>query len=223
MHIKSYLSQHNKDTFNLDKEIEKIDPDLWQAIIALTKSSGEKIGVKLTEQFSLTKRIRRFFIFCTMMFCINENYTIPLHLLITDTVVSQGGSAMLIKMLNQLGACTSSDTLARYIQHKSTHRNDIMLKCLNIDGFSVISVDNIDFLHSQARVSKGKNNSSWHGTSIQVVQPLPSLSHESSHISELKRVRGSPCQSPHKENRSPASKKRKPLLELKSLLTRETL
>ena len=43
-----------------------------------------------------------------------------------------------------------------------------------------------------------------------MVQPLPSLSHESSHISELKRVRGSPCQSPHKENRSPASKKRKP-------------
>ena len=46
LHIKSYLSQHNKeefeiDTFNLDKEIEKIDPDLWQAIIALTKSKWE--------------------------------------------------------------------------------------------------------------------------------------------------------------------------------------
>ena len=80
-----------------------------------------------------------------MMFCINENYTIPLHLLITDTVVSQGGSAMLIKMLNPLGACISSDTHARYIQRKSTHRIDIMLKCLNIDGFSVVFVDNIDF------------------------------------------------------------------------------
>ena len=56
-----------------------------------------------------------------MMFCINEDFTIPLHTLITDTIEAQGGSAMLIRILNQLGACTSSDTLARYIQHKSSN------------------------------------------------------------------------------------------------------
>ena len=39
-----------------------------------------------------------------------------------------------------------------------------------------MSAENIDFLHSYAQLYKGSNNSSWHGTTIQVVQPLPSLS-----------------------------------------------
>ena len=75
------------------------------------------------------------------------------------------------------------------------------------DGFSVVIVDNIDFVYTQARISKGKNDSSWHGTSIQVVQPLPSLSNQMNDfelilelltISVLKRARGSPCPSPQK-------------------------
>ena len=101
-----------------------------------------------------------------------EKYTIPLHTL-------QGGSATLIKMLNQLGLCASADTLARYIQHKSINKETAMNCCLNSDSFTVVSADNIDFLHSYARVYKGSKNSSWHGLSIQVDQPLPSLSIES--------------------------------------------
>ena len=44
------------------------------------------------------------------------------------------------------------------------------------DSFTVISADNIDFLHKHARVVRGNGNSSWHGTTIQLVQPLPSFS-----------------------------------------------
>ena len=183
-YIKSYLSTHSKEefeiaAFDVDKEIEKINPELWEAICTLTKSAAEKKGVsKMTELFCHTKKVRLFLIFCTMMFCINEDFTIPLHTLITDTIEAQGGSAMLIRILNQLGTCASSNTLAHYIQHKSSNRKNIMLQCLNMDGFSVVSIDNINFVHTQARISKGKNNSSWHGTSIQVVQPLPSLSNQ---------------------------------------------
>ena len=42
--------------------------------------------------------------------------------------------------------------------------------------FTVISADNIDFLHSNARVFGGSQVSSWHGTTVQAVQPLPFLS-----------------------------------------------
>ena len=77
---------------------------------------------------------------------VNKDFTIPLHRLITGTMEAQGGSAMLIRILNQLGACTSSSTLARYIQHKSSNRKNIMLQCFNTDGLSVVSVDNIDFV-----------------------------------------------------------------------------
>ena len=78
--------------------------------------------------------------------------------------------------MNQLGACSSSDTLARYIQNKVSHQKERVVQCLSQDSFTVVTVDNIDFLHSYARVHKGSNNSSWHGTTIQAVQPLPSLS-----------------------------------------------
>ena len=125
------------------------------------------------------KKVRRFFIACTMMFCINENYTIPIHILITDVIEGQWGSAMLIEILNRLGACASADTLARYIQHKYSNQKSTMDQWLNQDSFTVVSVDNIDFLHSYARVYKGSTGkTSFHGTSIQLVQPLPSLSEQ---------------------------------------------
>ena len=47
---------------------------------------------------------------------------------------------------------------------------------INKEHFTVVSVDNVDFMHTYARVVKGKQNSSWHGTTVQAVQPLPSLS-----------------------------------------------
>ena len=84
-YINTYLKKHRKDefelsNFNIDEQIENIDPKLWEALHLLRRSNGVKTS-SLTKH---TKRIRRFFIFCAMMFCINEDYTIPLHTLVTD-------------------------------------------------------------------------------------------------------------------------------------------
>ncbi len=179
-HINTYLRQYKKDKFELstltiDEQIDKIDPMLWEAIQILTRSTSEKFGVTTSSLSKHTKKVRRFFIFCAMMFCINDDYTIPLHTLVTDIIDGQGGSAMLIKILNRLGACASADTLSRYIQHKNSNRTDAICDYLGTDSFTIVSADNIDFLHSYARVSKG-SKSSTHATSIQVVQPQPSLS-----------------------------------------------
>ena len=183
-----FLSWHSKEefdftNFNSDEHIAEIDPKLWEAICLLTRFASEKKGVsKVTDPTSAsfhTKHMRRFAILRIMMFCINNKYTIPLHTLVIDPIEGQGGSAILIKMLNQLGLCASADTPARYIQHKSINEEAAMNCCLTSDSFMVVSADNIDFLHSYARVYKGSKNSSWHGLSIQVDQPLPSLSIES--------------------------------------------
>ena len=48
--------------------------------------------------------------------------------------------------------------------------------CLSPESFTLVSADNTDFLHSFAQVFKGNKNASWHGTSVQIVQPLPGLS-----------------------------------------------
>ena len=95
-----------------------------------------------------------------------------IHLL--DMVESQGGSAFLIRILNRLGICSSSDVLSRFMQY--TVDSAQKTECLQADSFTLVSADNIDFLHSYARTFRGSHNSSWHGTTVQAVQPLPSIS-----------------------------------------------
>jgi len=42
------------------------------------------------------------------------------------------------------------------------------------DAFILVSADNLDFIHGHATVNCGKQQRSWHGTRVQVVQPRPS-------------------------------------------------
>ena len=95
---------------------------------------------------------------------------------ITDLVESQGGSSVLVKLLNGLGVCAFADTLARFIQHRVGSSDDHQFKHLSQDAFTVVSADNLDFMHSFAQVFCGHQTSSWHGTTVQVAQPLLSLS-----------------------------------------------
>jgi len=110
--------------------------------------------------------MKRFFILCVILFCTMFN-AFP-H--------NGRGSDLLIKILNQLGACSSYDTLSRFITYKIGQDTPLGSKHSEADGFTVVSADNIDYVHHFAQVCKDSKNNSWHGTSIQSVQPLPSLS-----------------------------------------------
>ena len=84
------------------------------------------------------------------------------------------GSTVLIKIRDRLVVCASSDTLARFVRYKEStrrsadHATDAM-------PFPLPSMDNIDFLHGDARIHHGKETGSWHCTMVQIVHPLPSL------------------------------------------------
>lgn len=88
----------------------------------------------------------------------------PIHTLLTDVFQSQGGSTLLIKILNRLGICSSLDVLQHYIHYTVSHR--ITQSNHSESTIDIISVDNIDFLHSYARVFSGNRQISWHGTTI---------------------------------------------------------
>ena len=47
--------------------------------------------------------------------CINEDFTIPLHTLITDIVDGQGGCLVAL-LIRRLGVCSSLESLNRYMQ-----------------------------------------------------------------------------------------------------------
>ena len=175
---KTFLDEYS--TLDIDEEIEQINPILWKAICMLTRSASERRGIvnkqpKSNEEHR--KKLRHYFLLCSMMFCADDRCSMPMHIRIADLVESQGGTAFLIQALNSLGVCSSHDTLKRFIQSKVDTKKG-KHPCsgfFNTSSFTVISVDNIDFLHSFARVFKGTQNSSWHGTTVQLVQPLPSL------------------------------------------------
>ena len=86
-----------------------------------------------------------------------------------------GGSIVLIRSLNRLGICGCQDTLERSIQHRVDHRKKVGPEKELELAFTIVSADNIDFLHSYARNFHGQQNKSWHGTTVQMVQPQPSV------------------------------------------------
>ena len=111
------------------------------------------------------------------MFTIDSRCTTPFHTQITDLVDCCGGSSELIRILNRLGVCSSYDTLLRHIQACTTELSGLgILQGLNPSVLTIFSMDNIiDFLKSHAQVYCNKQELSWHGTTIQAIQPLPHI------------------------------------------------
>ena len=88
---------------------------------------------------------------------------------------------MLVQALNRLGICSSPDTLARSIQHYVAEREQRgPEKACSPTTLTIVSRDNIDSMHSYAKVLCGNQASSWHGTTVRAVQPIPSLCEEDS-------------------------------------------
>ena len=71
---------------------------------AANKNSHRK---KEKHNISLKRKLHCLYCICVMFFATNSS--VPLHVLLTDLIESQGGSYELIKTLNKFGAVASID------------------------------------------------------------------------------------------------------------------
>ena len=63
----------------------------------------------------------------------------PLHLLLTDLIDSQGGSNELIRLLNRLGAVASVETHRRYVQFQLEKKlASGILQSMDLSSFTVL-------------------------------------------------------------------------------------
>ena len=159
--------------FDVEATIASLDPLLWRMVVNITRTARETKNDIPPENINHRRKLSCLYCLCVMFFSCNRCCSIPLHLLLTDLIDTQGGSSDLIQMLNKFGAVASSDTHRRYVQFK-VHQKIAsgFLSELNLNNFTIASVDNIDIMQRHSFVYCGDQGRSWHGTTIQVAQPL---------------------------------------------------
>ena len=167
------VSPYDISQFDVDDTISNTDPMLWRMIVFLTRSTTETRKHVPPDKISQQRKLQCLYCLCVMLFATTRCCSVPLHILLTDLIDSQVGSYELIRILNRLGAVASVDTHRRYIQFQVAQKMSAgLLHNLDLSLFTVTSVDNIDFLQRHSFVYSGDQGRSWHGTTIQVVQPL---------------------------------------------------
>ncbi len=162
--------------FSIEWLYEAVDPHLIKFVQQQTQSVRNRRRKLFDSESEVTntRRMRQVYLLCTVLFCAISQCSMPFHTLLTEAILCHGGSQELVRILNQVGAVASLETshrlatlvvqqrIARGIQPELRHR-----------ALCVVSIDNIDILQSHAFVSSTDGTRSWHGTSVQCMQPLP--------------------------------------------------
>ncbi len=169
-------------SINLTSVMANTDPVLVSFLTTMTQSvrqSKRKLFHDEAADVSVTtKTIRLLYALSVLQFCTNSMCNVPFHIVLTEAVLCHGGTLELVRILNRLGAVASIDTANRLATHIVQTRLSRGIKPdLQPQKFTAVSIDNIDILQSHGFVSCQDATRSWHGTSVQCVQPLPFSGH----------------------------------------------
>ena len=93
---------------------------------------------------------------------------------LTEAVISHGGSLELVRILDRIGAVASFKAHDRLIKGVvKACESDGLINELTPCAFQVVSIDNLDISQKHAQVHVIFSQRSWHGTSIQCIEPKP--------------------------------------------------
>ena len=147
-------------------------------MIDLTKSCREATR---PEKHILTRsrKLCCFYCLCVLLFITNNLCNTPLHVLLTDVLVSHTGTQEKIKILTNLVPWPQLTHMLDIVQKKRQEGNTPLLST-----FVTISVDNFGFLRSHAAVYSGNQHRSWQGTTVQALIHLDDTSCTSLNITE---------------------------------------
>ncbi|SMN01636.1 hypothetical protein SPONN_2736 [uncultured Candidatus Thioglobus sp.] len=165
-----YKSPEKYTTMDFSALIQNTDQELLKFISQLTESKKKrKLFDSQEEQPISSKAIRHFYALCVLLFNTNSACCAPLHVLLTEAIICHGGNTELVKILNRVGAVACMDTCNRLTTKVVTQRLREGIKRAVICGvISFASIDNIDILQPWSVSVR-----SWHGTSVQIMQPFP--------------------------------------------------
>jgi len=157
---------------------QNVDPILWDFITTLTQTARARRGIR-NETVEISPRtqaksIRQLYCLAVVMFCINPRCNFPFHVPLTDAIVTHGGTLELVHLFNRVGAVASVEAHERLMKSvvKAREKQGYFAD-LTPGAFRVVSIDNIDIMQRHAQVYVSSSERSWHGTSVQCVEPKP--------------------------------------------------
>ncbi len=185
-----YTCETDLTTINFNEVTSKIDPLVWNFIFLLTTSKAERAYLSNRQiqwhkifndeiytniQTHTSHQMSRLSLISSCIFLINNRTHFPLPLLFSDVIDKYSkSSADCLHFFNMFGICTSYETLRRHQTEIVTSRMETkQLNLLNKNSFTYVSIDNVSFWASNARVRSSESDRGLNCTSYMSCQPKP--------------------------------------------------